>query len=408
MATNRKILYVSYDGMTDPLGQSQVIPYLIKLTECGHSIHILSAEKPQNFEKRGDFIANLLRENKISWHYISYTKKPPVISTIIDVFKFKKVARKLHKAENFDIVHCRSYIGSFVGTYLKRKFSTKYIFDMRGFYADERVDGNIWPQSNIVYRLVYNYFKRCERKFFTKADYTISLTTAGKDIIHGFKGLENIPIEVIPCCADTELFDYNNLDSAHVYDLRKQIGLTDSDFVVTYLGSLGTWYMCDEMMRFFKLLLERKSNSKFLFISRDNPELIYSLADKYGVNRSSVVIKPANREEVPMHIAVGNVSLFFIKPVFSKKASSPTKLAELLGMGMPVICNSNVGDMDKFMHDTPFGFMLDSFTDEEMLQVIDKIDNLQSVDKAYLRKIATDLFSLEVGYKIYNSVYEKI
>ena len=53
---SKKILYISYDGMTDQLGQSQVIPYLIGLSGKGHQIHILSAEKDENLGNRETFI----------------------------------------------------------------------------------------------------------------------------------------------------------------------------------------------------------------------------------------------------------------------------------------------------------------------------------------------------------------
>lgn len=51
---------------------------------------------------------------------------------------------------------------------------------MRGFWPDERIEGNIWSLNNPIFRVVYNYFKRQEKKYFAKADYTISLTEAGK------------------------------------------------------------------------------------------------------------------------------------------------------------------------------------------------------------------------------------
>ena len=44
-----QILYISYDGLTDPLGQSQVLPYLIDLTKLNYGIHVLSTEKDENF-----------------------------------------------------------------------------------------------------------------------------------------------------------------------------------------------------------------------------------------------------------------------------------------------------------------------------------------------------------------------
>lgn len=403
--TNKSILYVSYDGMTDSLGQSQVIPYLTEISKNGYEIHILSAEKPEAYAKRKDFIGKLLSDNNIQWHPISYTKKPPIVSTVKDVFRMKKEARCLHKQYNFSIIHCRSYISAFVGVYMKRKFGTKFIFDMRGFYADERVDGKLWNRSNPIYNAVYKYFKRKERLFFTQADHTISLTYAGCDIIHTFEGLENIPIEVIPCCADTDLFDFHNTSPAKTAELRQSLGFSESDYVVTYLGSIGTWYMADEMMHFFKLLKDKRSNARFLFISHDNPQIIHSLCDKYGVDRNSIIVKPTERENVPAMIAVGNVSLFFIKPVFSKKASSPTKLAELLGMGMPVICNGDVGDLDKFMHDTPFGMITTKFDDDSLKKLVSRIDTLRNLDRKYLRKISLDLFSLKIGAERYLKVY---
>ena len=40
----KSVLYLSYDGMTDPLGQSQVIPYLSHISE-NFKITIISFEK---------------------------------------------------------------------------------------------------------------------------------------------------------------------------------------------------------------------------------------------------------------------------------------------------------------------------------------------------------------------------
>ena len=102
--TNKSILYVSYDGMTDSLGQSQVIPYLTVLSKNGYDIHILSAEKPEAYAKRKDFIGKLLSGNNIQWHPVPYTKKPPIVSTVKDVFRMKKEARRLHKQYNFNII----------------------------------------------------------------------------------------------------------------------------------------------------------------------------------------------------------------------------------------------------------------------------------------------------------------
>ena len=52
----KKILFISYDGMTDPLGQSQVIPYLSGLTKFGYGFTILSCDKPEKFTENKNYV----------------------------------------------------------------------------------------------------------------------------------------------------------------------------------------------------------------------------------------------------------------------------------------------------------------------------------------------------------------
>ncbi|MBN2776883.1 MAG: glycosyltransferase [Bacteroidales bacterium] len=403
-----KVLYISYDGMTDPLGESQVIPYLKELSKKKVEISILSAEKESAYKLRKDYIQNLLRQYNIDWYPISYTKKPPVVSTVLDIIKLIKTSKKLHKQKHFDIVHCRSYISAFAGLRLKNKFGVKFLFDMRGFYADERVDGNLWPQSNPVFKMVYRFFKKSEKKFFSHADHTISLTFSGKDVIHNNFGFKNIDIDVIPCCADTDLFDFRRINSDDIVKQKSELNISSTEFILSYLGSVGTWYMPDEMMKFFKVLCNYKPHSRFLIITRDEPQIIYNIANKHEVDISKIIVMPANREDVPLLLSISNASIFFIKPVFSKKASSPTKLAELLGMGIPVICNANVGDLDKFIPENNLGVLIDNFDAENLDKMCKNLDNEIDISKEHLRSVALELFSLEKGVQTYNKVYQKM
>jgi hypothetical protein len=44
----KNILYIAYDGMTDPLGQSQVLPYISGLSKLGYQFTLISCEKPEH------------------------------------------------------------------------------------------------------------------------------------------------------------------------------------------------------------------------------------------------------------------------------------------------------------------------------------------------------------------------
>ena len=128
---------------------------------------------------------------------------------------------------------------------------------MRGFWAEERVEGGLWHLSNPLFRAVYDYFKRREAEFLTEADHIISLTEAGERILieRRSKPGDGPPITVIPCCVDFDAFPA--ITKAARAEARRLLGIPPSARVVAYLGSFGTWYLADEMFAFFRVQLER-------------------------------------------------------------------------------------------------------------------------------------------------------
>src|SRR5438874_2415318 len=126
----KKILFISYDGMTDPLGQSQVIPYLANLSKFGYRFTIFSCDKP----------------------------------------------------------------------------------------------------------LKYHEFE-----FLRTAEYNTCITYAARKEMHTWKniGQQPIPIEVIPCSADLVLFNPQKLNMVLQQQLKAELNITDCDFIISYLGSIG-------------------------------------------------------------------------------------------------------------------------------------------------------------------------
>ncbi|MES2620000.1 MAG: glycosyltransferase [Bacteroidota bacterium] len=404
-----QVLYISYDGMTDQLGQSQVIPYLKGLSKKGYQFTLLSFEKPERFKKYAVEISSLLKENNIEWVPLTYIKKPPVLSTMWDVHRMKRRAFQLHREKKFEIVHCRSYLSSLVGLQMKQKFQTKFIFDMRAFYADERVDGRIWNLDNPFYKFIYRFFKTKEKEFLKEADYVITLTQRARDIIHTWKEIpaQPIPIQVIPCCSDLELFSERSVDQQALQMLRHRFQLTGNEFVLTYLGSVGTWYMLNEMLDFFKCLLTILPQAKFLFITNDLPADILKKAEAMGISKDAFIISPAERKNVPTYLALSRWSIFFIQPYFSKTGSSPTKQGEIMGMGIPIVCNAGVGDVDSIVADTHSGYVLKDFSESTYKAAIEKMQK-EELSKEQIREGAFKYYALEKGVGKYEEVYRRV
>jgi len=405
-----RVLYISYDGMTDNLGQSQVIPYLKGLSKLGYSFTLLSCEKPENYTKNKTLIQEILNESNIDWRPVVYHKSPPVLSSVFDIYQIKTKAISLHKVLNFDIVHCRSYLPSLIGLMLKTKHGVKFIFDMRGFWADERIDGNLWNIKNPIYNYIYKFFKRKEKEFIEHSDVIISLTEAGKIEMQSWKvsPAASEKIMVIPCCVDMLLFNKKRVDLQDISDLKFKLDINNNEFVLSYLGSIGTWYMLDEMLDFFLCLLEKKKDTKFLFISPESEhKYIREAASKKQLDSKSIITVESARNEVPKYLALSTCSIFFIKPSYSKKSSSPTKQAEIMAMGIPLICNSNVGDVEEILLKNRAGFIVKNFNNKSYIDIINKIDS-HIFDTHKIEASTNESFSLEKGIALYSKVYRKL
>ena len=403
------VLYLSYDGMTDFLGQSQVIPYLSGLSRLGHKIHIISCEKAAGLAQNGEHTGKILQKAGLGWSHIPFTKTPAGVSKIRDLFRLRNAAVSKHLQTPFDIVHCRSYIAAFAGASLKRKFGIRFLFDMRGFWVDERVEGGIWNMNNPAYRIAYSFFKWKEKQFFQNADAVVSLTHKGTEIISRKFGQRiSDKTVVIPCCADSGLFSPFSISKESQQALREALEISQAEIVLTYLGSTGTWYKTKEMLMFFKRFMEHYPDSRFLFITGDNPQKIQDMALLAGIGPQFLKFVHAPREMVPAYLSISHLSIFFIEPSFSKQASSPTKMAELMCMGIPIITNAGVGDTETIFADTSLGLLVQDFSIAEYDRVIARLPTMFQGNILHRRQYAETHLGLETGVQRYHSIYQRL
>ena len=121
-----------------------------------------------------------------------------------------------------------------------------------------------------------------------------------------------------------------------------------------------------------------------------------------------IVVVKAQRKEVPLLLSLSQLSVFFIMPTFSKTASSPTKQAEIFSMGIPVVCNTGIGDAEEIISQSGAGILIDRFTKEAFELVINKIPHLLNKNKLEIRNFAITMFSLSKGVEQYSSMYHEL
>ena len=119
------VLYLSYDGMLEPLGQSQVLAYLERLAP-DYAIHLVSFEKAEDWAKpqlRAAVEARM-RAAGISWHPLRYHKAPSALATAYDIAQGIRIGAALVRRHGLTVIHARSYVPSVMAL----AWSTRVLF----------------------------------------------------------------------------------------------------------------------------------------------------------------------------------------------------------------------------------------------------------------------------------------
>lgn len=398
-----KALYISYDGILEALGQSQVLPYLRGLSGKGAEFFLVSFEKKKyrNDTRRIVRLRGELKSHNIKWINLAYHKYPAIISTAFDVFLGSIVCICIFLKEKPALVHGRSYVASVIAWILKKLFHVKFVFDMRGFWADERVEGRIWKSRHTLYRVV----KYIERRLLRDADEIIILSNKARTILKDW-GYNINKASVIPSCVDMDRFKFIERSRT---ELRNKYGLKDK-FVFIHTGSLESWYMKDKMLDYFKSCAEISPGVHFLILSHDNHDKIRRLISDKKLDLKYFTILSVSFDEMPGYLSMADAGIFFITPVFSKLASSPTKFAEYLSCGLPVISNDRIGDIEECILSNYTGVVVRDFNENEYKKSFKTLLNLTE-DKdlrSRCRLAACNNFSHKFAVEKYYEIYSRL
>ena len=390
------VLYITYDGALDPLGRSQVVPYLEGLSRFGYRHHLLSFEKPERWRDSGARakMRARLTASHITWHPLRYHKRPPLVSTLLDVWAGTRAALRLARASRAGLVHARSYPSSLIALRLRRRLGVPFVFDMRGFYPEERVDGGLWRPGGSMFRLA----KRLERDFLREASGVVTLTEASLPILRrtlGDAGGEG-HLRVIPTAVDLDRF--------------RPTPTAPEGFTLAYFGSVGTWYLMDEMFALGRTALECIPDCTLRFVVNGAEAEVRGRAAAAGIAPRRLQVRTVDHERVPEALADAHATFFLIKPLGSKVASAATKFGESLALGLPVACNRGVGDSADVIEREGVGVVVERFEEPEYRRVATELCALaKRADTAgRCRDVARARYSLGGAVDAYRGLYEAI
>jgi glycosyltransferase involved in cell wall biosynthesis len=313
-----------------------VLPYLRGYRAAGWSVHLLSYEKP-HLEAE---VATLLPvQEELAAAGVRWTRLPYRRSMVRDLSAGLAAVKRIVGEERPAVLHARSYVPAYLCRRAGRRHGARMLFDMRGLWPDERVDGGLWSRWNPLFLL----WKRIERSLLRDADGVVLLSRAGERLLRE-EGLlpAGKPSAVIPCGTDLARFRPGGDPPG---DLRPFLGKR----IWTFLGATGTWYLLPAMLDFAAESVRADPDARILFLTEDPGGAIGDGLAARGVPADRVLVRRVPHAEVPRWIAPSAAGVFFIRSCRSKKASCPTKLGEFLACGVPVVVNAGIGDMDEIV-----------------------------------------------------------
>ena len=413
-----RTLYISYFGLREPLVQTQVLPYLREIMRRDESddlrepmaVSLLTFEPqfrqswtPAELKKTKEDLA----AEGIEWHATGYHKWPSVPATFFDILNGTRVIRQLMRRQNYDVLHARVHIPMLMAA-MARKLSRrrpKLLFDIRGFFPEEYTDAGRWPEGGWLYRSA----KRIERWLLKESDGFVVLTEKAREILFpesaetGFDE-RGRPVEVIPCCVDLTRFE---TDKETVNELRRQLGIEDRP-VIAYVGSFGGWYLTEEMFDLFTAAKGHDERTFVLILTQREKERIADELRARGFADADFLVESVAPQEISRYLSAADISVSFIKACYSKLSSSPTKIAEYLACGLPVIINGGVGDLDALITANGVGTVINDFNKTSYISALQELSSLSGVaDKC--RDTARREFDLEtVGGARYRRLYSRL
>ena len=377
-----KVLYVSYDGLMDPLGASQIAPYVQGLASKGHEYTLMTFEKAENYrDPRRWVLAETLRSIGIRWLALSYHRRPRLPATALDLWNGWRAVRKETGARGTDLIHCRGDVAMVMAR--ASDSAAPLVYDKRGFFADERCEVGSWRRGGAIDRAV----RRVEETNLSAADGLVVLTEAARRILLE-RGATLPPTRVIPTSVDLSRFTP---------------GSDPPSFGLSYVGSLGTWYLTDGMVA-----LARESASlgmgRPLFVTNQPAE-----ARAAGATSDWAEVVSAPHHEVPAWLRRCAASFFLIRPSFAKRASCPTKLGEALACGLPVLANAGVGDVADLIEEEHVGVVVDDSSPTSLRQGINRLKDLLADPgcRRRCRQVAVRRFALGAAVDAYDSLYRE-
>ena len=362
------VSYLSIDSVQEGVGASQIQLMLFELAKSDLKLNLITFEKnPPN-----SALSKSFRDSGVLWTPLPF-KKSGSLGGLKRIYKLKKVVMES------SVLHCRSDLPTLAGILSEKG---PVLWDIRSLWREQRKQMNPRQVSGTVeFSLM-----QVEKYVASKALAMNTLTHAIVPILE--KRHAHLPkiSSVIPTCVNLDRFRLRPFPGGRIRMLIS--------------GNLNGNYDTAELNRF---IIEMRKHTQLEVV--------------WATDVSATIIDPIHdikvrvqHGEMPDLIASCHFGVAFLHKteLVSLAAAMPTKIAEFLAVGRPVVLSSGIGDFDQILDKRKAGLTFENHSEFGTIseELIELINNNSTVSEC--RKIAEEYFNISMGAQKYLQIYSKL
>lgn len=365
------LVYVTVDSLSEGVGSSQILPLMQNLAKSGLSINLISFEKVET----SPAIQSVLDLAGIHWNRREFSS----YGAIGGLVRLLEISREIPKAR---VIHARSDIPAVAASLFKR---APILWDVRSLWADQKAFIEQAPFKKKILRA----YGAMEGIASFNASAMSTLTHAIIPVLENrHRKIPSLRI-VVPTAVDLERFKFDR-------NIPKPIkGL--------YSGTYNNYYD----LSLSKLFVEDLQRLAPVEIHWARPK--ESPSKSLNVGETSTFVATQNEMANILSNYSFGLSICKMNAGPSLKAAMPTKVAEFLACGRPVVVNAGLGDFDAYLTEFKAGVILDGSSSDSKEKAQALMELMMDPETAQrCRTLAEKYFDIKEGAQRYMALYERM
>jgi hypothetical protein len=383
----RKYIYLSNLDYSGTVFQTQILDWLNLYKDHNLEFDLIQAFHVKDLKRPGYLKKQLTGLRESSKYYAGSLYLFPsknflyIVNALIIFCKILKYVFKYNEV----LIFSRAIIGKEIA--VLRKISPVRIifyFDARAAAAEEnkyvaalRNDYSLQRYIIIanIYFIVYQTLLAADKVFV--------VSNVLQKYFQDTYNLHYKKFVPYPCLSDSRKFYY---DSNIRNELRSALGIGEAIRVLIYSGGLDSeWHITEKMFTFMNYLLMYEKKSMLICLTK-NQLTFEKILNNYPEVKPRILSLSVPNHEVYKYLNAADYGILFRENTIMNNVASPTKFAEYILCGLPVLISEGVGDYSNFTKKHNLGVLIR----ESELNDSYKFDFNNFLRKTFDRKYISD------------------